>query len=245
MIHPAPARPRQHAENVLLEAILDGEFPPGSALPGERTLSAQLGVARPALREAIQRLARDGWLTVAHGKATLVNDFWQEGGLNVLSKLVEHPQHLPPDFIEQLLEVRLQMAPAYTRAAVERAGSETAAFLATAPNLERGAPVDFAHFDWQLHHLLTVRSGNPIYTLILNGFRGFYQDVARRYFAPEAARRLSARFYSELRATAEAGDAAHAERLCRDVMRASIAIWRAAGRDDMNDEIERRPTEEE
>ncbi len=235
MIHRTiPARPRRHVENVLLEAILDGDYPPGSFLPGERTLSAQLGVTRPTLREAIQRLARDGWLTVAHGKATLVNDFWREGGLNVLGKLVEYPQHLPPHFVEQLLEVRSQMAPAYTRAAVERAGPEVADFLAIAPELERepSTAAGYAHFDWQLHYLLTIRSGNPIYTLILNGFRGFYQDVARRYFASLAARRLSARFYDDLRAAAEAGDALQAERLCRDVMLASIATWRAAGRDE-------------
>jgi len=245
MVHPAPTRPRQHAENVLLEAILDGDFPPGSVLPGERTLSAQLGVARPALREAIQRLARDGWLTVVHGKATVVNDFWQEGGLNVLGKLVEYPHHLPPDFVEQLLEVRLHLAPAYTRAAVERGGGEVAAFLTAAPALERDAPADFAGFDWRLHHLLTLRSGNPIYTLILNGFRGFYEDVARRYFAPAAARDLSARFYGDLRAAAEAGDGDRAEQLCRDVMRASIAVWRAADRDDNQDDMARPPAKEE
>lgn len=245
MVQPAPTRPRQHAENVLLEAILEGDFPPGSVLPGERALSVQLGVARPALREAIQRLARDGWLTVVHGKATVINDYWQQGGLNVLSKLVEHPRHLPPDFVEQLLEVRLHLAPAYTRAAVERAGGEVAAFLANASELEPDAPAAFAHFDWQLHHWLTVCSGNPIYTLILNGFRGFYEDVARRYFAPAPARHLSARFYGDLRATAELGDGARAEQLCRDVMRASIGVWRAAGRDEYECEAASMPATEE
>ena len=109
-----PARPSEHAESALVAAILDGKFPPGSTLPGERALAGQLGVTRPTLREAIQRLARDGWLTVAHGKPTVVNDFWSKGGLNVLGKLVEHQKHLPADFIPNLLEVRLQLAPAYT-----------------------------------------------------------------------------------------------------------------------------------
>lgn len=49
-------RPSEHAESALVTAILDGEFPPGSALPGERVLAGQLGVTRPTLREAIQRL---------------------------------------------------------------------------------------------------------------------------------------------------------------------------------------------
>jgi GntR family negative regulator for fad regulon and positive regulator of fabA len=221
----APARPRAHAESVLLAAILDGTFPPGTTLPGERTLAAQLGVTRPTLREALQRLARDGWLTVAHGKPTLVNNFWEEGGLNVLGKLVEHPAHLPPDFVAQLLEVRLNLAPAYTRAAVARAAPELAVFLAAAAAL--ADPADYARFDWQLHHLLTVRSGNPIYTLILNGFRGFYEDIARRYFAAPAARRLSDQFYADLRAAAQAADADAAEALARAVMHRSITTWSA------------------
>ena len=221
----APARPRAHAESVLLAAILDGTFPPGTTLPGERTLAAQLGVTRPTLREALQRLARDGWLTVAHGKLTLVNNFWEEGGLNVLGKLVEHPAHLPPDFIAQLLEVRLQLAPAYTRGAVARAAPELVAFLGAAETLSE--PADYARFDWQLHHLLTVRSGNPIYTLILNGFRGFYEEIARRYFAAPEARRLSDQFYADLRAQARAADADAAEALTRAVMRRSISTWSA------------------
>lgn len=219
----APARPRAHAESVLLAAILDGTFPPGTTLPGERTLAAQLGVTRPTLREALQRLARDGWLTVAHGKPTLVNDYWEEGGLNVLGSLVAHPDHLPPDFIAQLLEVRLHLAPAYTRAAVAHDAAAVLDFLDGAAALATLS--DFARFDWQLHHLLTVRSGNPIYTLILNGFRGFYEDIARRYFATPEARAQSVAFYARLRAAAATADADGAEALCREVMRASQVTW--------------------
>jgi GntR family negative regulator for fad regulon and positive regulator of fabA len=209
---------------MLIEAILEGAYPPGSTLPGERALAAQLGVTRPTLREAIQRLARDGWLTVAHGKPTAVNEFWAEGGLNVLSKLVEHPAHLPPDFVRHLLEVRLQLAPVYARAAVANAGNKIAAFLAGADQLA-DEPADYARFDWLLHRQLTQNSGNPIYTLILNGFRGFYETVARRYFAPAEARALSRAFYRDLRQAALVGDAAGTEELCRRVMDASIHVW--------------------
>ena len=82
---------------MLLSAILDGTFEPGSTLPGERKLAAELGVTRPTLREAIQRLARDGWLTVRQGKSTVVNDYWRDGGLNVLNTLVHHGNNLPPE----------------------------------------------------------------------------------------------------------------------------------------------------
>jgi GntR family negative regulator for fad regulon and positive regulator of fabA len=222
----APSKPSGYAESALVAAILDGQYPPGSILPGERTLAAQFGVTGPTLREAIQRLARDGWLTVAHGKPTQVNDFWKVGGLNVLSKLVEYEAHLPPDFVVQLLEVRYHLAPAYTRAAVAHAATAVADFLAPATDLEDD-PAVYAHFDWRLHHKLTICSGNPIYTLILNGFSGFYESVARRYFAAAHTRRASAAFYRELRLTAVAGDPDAAEDLCRRVMLASIQLWQS------------------
>jgi len=222
----APQRPRDYAEAALVEAILGGSFPPGSALPGERVLAERLGVTRPTLREAMQRLARDGWLTVAHGKPTEVNDFWVAGGLNVLSKLVEHREQLPPDFVRQLLEVRLHLAPAYTRAAVDQAAQQVAACLAAGPTMAAG-PADFARFDWLLHHRLTVLSGNPIYTLILNGFQGFYEVVAGRYFASGDTRALSAAFYRDLLTVAQRADAPAAEALCHRVMQASIDAWEA------------------
>ncbi len=100
----APQRPNNYAESSLISAILDGDFPPGSTLPGERTLAVELGVTRPTLREAIQRLTRDGWLTVQHGKATQVNDIWHDGGLNVLSALVNYPDHLPDWIYHQSAE---------------------------------------------------------------------------------------------------------------------------------------------
>lgn len=222
-----PQRRRDYAEAALVEAILDGSFPPGSALPGERALAERLGVTRPTLREAMQRLACDGWLTVAHGKPTEVNDFWVAGGLNVLGKLVEHREQLPPDFIHQLLEVRLHLAPAYTRAAVERAAPQVAESVAAGLTLA-DEPGDFARFDWLLHHRLTVLSGNPIYTLILNGFQGFYEVVAERYFASGDTRALSAAFYRDLHAVAQRADAPAAEVVCRQVMQASIDAWEAS-----------------
>jgi len=70
-------KPAEMAESRLLEAILSGHFPINSNLPGERELAAQIGVTRPTLREALQRLARDGWLDIQHGKPTRVRDYWR------------------------------------------------------------------------------------------------------------------------------------------------------------------------
>jgi GntR family negative regulator for fad regulon and positive regulator of fabA len=222
----APQRPNNYAESSLISAILDGDFPPGSTLPGERTLSAELGVTRPTLREAIQRLARDGWLTVQHGKATQVNDIWREGGLNVLSALVHYPDHLPTGFITSLLEVRLNLAPAYTRDAIENGNGAVIQFLEQHTNLSDETAV-YATYDWQLHQLLTIHSGNPIYPLIFNGFTDFYEQMARLYFSTTGSRARSRQFYAALLETAVAQDPVRAENICRETMQESIEIWQA------------------
>lgn len=219
-----PQRPAAYAEEALVTAILDGDYPPGSALPGERELAARLGVTRPTLREALQRLHRDGWLAIRQGKPTVINDYWHDGGLNVLGALVRHSPALPEDFIPNLLEVRLAMAPAYIRAAVERSPAEVVAIL-EGHGMLVDTPEAYAAYDWRLHRGLTAASRNPVYALILNGFAGFYEQMACLYFAQPAARAASHSFYAALLAAARAGDAVEAERLSRDVMQQSITLW--------------------
>ena len=219
--HLGPAR---RAEFALVEAILAGRHPPGSPLPAERELAARLGVTRPTLREALQRLHRDGWLTIRHGQQTRVNDFWREGGLNVLDAVVRHGRVLPAGFVGQLLEVRTLLAPAYTRAAVARDAAAVAARLRAAEALPESA-VEFARFDWDLHHALAIGSGNPIFALILNGFAGFYRTLAERYFAAAPGRRASRAFYRALLEAARRGAPARAEEVTRRAMAASARLW--------------------
>lgn len=223
----APQRPAAYAEETLITAILDGTYPPGSTLPGERDLATQLGVTRPTLRETLQRLECEGWLTIQQGKPTRVNDFWRQGGLNVLGALVRYSRQLPPDFVPNLLDVRLALAPVYACSAVRNSAEQVAECLAGQGNLE-DTPEAFASFDWTLHHTLTIASGNPVYTLILNGFAGFYEQMARLYFAQPGARLSSRAFYAELLDAARRGDAAEAERITRAVMQESIALWHQA-----------------
>jgi GntR family negative regulator for fad regulon and positive regulator of fabA len=220
----APQRPNAYAEHSLISAILGGTFPPGSTLPGERTLAVDLGVTRPTLREALQRLARDGWVTVRQGKATVVNNFWQDGGLNVLNALVQHGDHLPANFVTQLLEVRLSLAPAYTWAAVNNAPEEVNAYLQGYRQLSDTAE-SYATFDWRLHRQLTLSSGNPIYTLIMNGFSDFYEQLARLYFAAGDERSRSKDFYAALADAAIDQDADKAEKISRSAMLDSIRSW--------------------
>ena len=74
-----------------------------------------------------------------------------------------------------------------------------------------------------------MSSGNPIYTLIINGFAGFYEEMAKVYFAQPEARAASSRFYLALLESAEQGDPQAAERITRQVMEDSIVYWFKTG----------------
>jgi len=52
--------------------ISDGEYPVGSRLPPERDLSAQLGVSRPSVREALIALEVEGLIEVRMGSGIYV-----------------------------------------------------------------------------------------------------------------------------------------------------------------------------
>lgn len=233
----APQRPAIYAEQALINAILDGAYPPGSALPAERELAEQLGVTRPTLREALQRMERDGWINIQQGKSTLVRDIWTEGGLNVLSSLARYgnqgfESHIPFDFIPRLLDVRVALAPAYARAAVECDNGDTLiAYLSAPPSLDDAAEV-YAHYDWHLHHRLTVASCNPIYTLILNGFEALYASMGRIYFTQPEARAASSQFYARLLDAFQRKDADAAETVTREAMAESLLLWETIQREE-------------
>lgn len=222
-----PQRPAELIETRLINAILDDQFPANSNLPPERDLAAQLGVTRPTLREGLQRLARDGWIEIRHGKPTRVRDYWQEGNLAVLSAIARHMDHLPADFVPNLLHIRSLLAPTYTQLAVKRASKALSKFLSPYLELE-DSPQAYAQADWELHQRLTMESGNPIFTLILNGFKDLYPVMGQRYFASNKARARSQKFYTDLLKAAQANDPAKASRVMQAVMTDSLSLWKAA-----------------
>jgi len=221
----SPQKPTDLAEQQLLTAILDGRFPVGSPLPPERDLSQSLGVTRPTLRETLQRLSRDGWIQIRQGKSTVVRDYWKDGNLIMLNALSRQPDLLTPTLILNLLEVRVTIAPEYARLAVSRANKELSDFLQAYLHLP-DMPAAFAQADHELHHQLTVLSGNPIYTLIYNGFRPLSYRAGLDYFNSPETRAHSLNFYKGLLQDALNNQATIAAERTAQVMQASLEFWR-------------------
>lgn len=107
--------PRESAvdacSRALREQVLAGAFAPGSRLPPERRLAAQLGVNRVTVRGALARLVSEGLLSVRQGSGYQVKDFRQEGGPELLATLARQadPRELAA-LTADLLEVRRGIA---------------------------------------------------------------------------------------------------------------------------------------
>ena len=216
-------RPSQYVEKILITAILDGTYSCGTALPNERSLAQQMGVTRPTLRETLQRLAGEGWITIHHGKPTVINDYWQEGGLRLLGTLSKYSQYLPNGFITHLLEVRLTMLPSVAGRAARFQPEILLNCLAEARNLTEDAKA-FSNFDWKLQMLMARNSQNPVFSLILNDFGRIFANMALHYFNFNTARRASRTYYRELTRAIEKHTNT-VEDVVKKAMEESISIW--------------------
>ncbi len=223
------------AERLLIERILDGTYPPGADLPGERVLCQEFGVARPALRESLQRLSRDGWLEIQHGKSTRVIDLMRGGTLSILTGLVKADSRLYGNFVPDTLEMWSLLAPAYTARAVERAPRIVIDMLSGFRGLD-DRPEPLVRSMWRMHRVLIDTAGNLVYGLIFNSFSDFYQRLALVYYR-EPDRRAEARaLWDDMLTTATRGDAGGTANLLGEYIQRKYEFWRFAAIYDLLDE---------
>jgi GntR family transcriptional repressor for pyruvate dehydrogenase complex len=90
----------------LEKRILEGSLKAGDRLPSERDLAVELGVSRPSLREAIQKLASKGLLTTRHGGGTHVTDRLEAHFVDPWKEMLSGHPRLQADLLEfrQMLE---------------------------------------------------------------------------------------------------------------------------------------------
>ncbi|QSX42317.1 fatty acid metabolism transcriptional regulator FadR [Shewanella cyperi] len=229
--------PASFAEKYIVRSIWENKFPPGSILPAERELSELIGVTRTTLREVLQRLARDGWLTIQHGKPTKVNNFWETSGLNILETIADLNPEGFPVLVDQLLSARTNVSAIYFRGALRHNPDTAIAVLGKIHELP-DTPEAYAEYDYELHHTLAFSSGNPLYVLILNGFKGLYSRVGRYYFTSAEARKLALEFYKSLELLALKKSYGEVPALMRSYGINSGKMWQQL-RDDMPADIAR------
>ncbi|HYW02995.1 MAG TPA: GntR family transcriptional regulator [Gammaproteobacteria bacterium] len=174
----APVRIGEGAFRVLLREILDGTYPPGSAIPPERTLAEHLGSNRGAVREAIKRLQQAGVVVSRQGHGTRVLDYRQSGSMNLLDELLRSRDgRINTDVARNIIDLRLALgtdaaglaALRATPAQADELESRALALPAREDDLEalEGAVAAF----WM--RVLDL-SGNLLYRLVFNAMRDGY-----------------------------------------------------------------------
>lgn len=179
------------AAALLRDALERLDLRPGDRLPPERELAAELGISRPALREATRRLVDLGVLRARRGSGTYVAE-------------------IDP---AELLAVRARLEPlAAELAARHRTDAQLAELERLAGRLDGAAddPAAFAALDLRLHELVAEAGGNRILLRVLADLADLLRYSRERTAISAPLRRRAVRDLGDLVRAIGVGDAAAA-----------------------------------
>ncbi|MYW91802.1 FCD domain-containing protein [Amycolatopsis rubida] len=189
----------------LREAVTAGEWPIGHRIPTEPELSAQLGVGRNTVREAVRALAHTGILEVRQGDGTYVR---------ATSEVSGAIRRLCGTELREVLHVRRLLEVEGARLAATARTEEDLAELRVLLNRrdtdwDEGRLDDFARSDAEFHQVV-VRCGHN--GLLLELYRGLMEaitaSVASTSDNPEHAEMIRHRELVDAIETRDAGRAA-------------------------------------
>ena len=144
------------------ELIVTLQLPPGTVL-SELVLADRLGIGRTPIREALQRLSRDGLVNILPRRGVLVSE------IDLRAQL-------------RLLEVRRELERLMARGAAERAGEEERAqFSEIAAGMYRASEneddVSFMRLDQQFNALVSSAARNEFASRSM----GLMHGLSRRF----------------------------------------------------------------
>ncbi|WP_166000965.1 GntR family transcriptional regulator [Bacillus sp. Cs-700] len=209
----------------LIRSILEKEWRTNDPLPPERELATHYQVGRPTIREALQRLERDGWITIRKGAPAVVNDYWKRGNLMTIVNILQHHDDIPDEFIVYMLELRITLTPAYVRDALLHHRLQMISLFIPLQELTDD-PKLYAEFDWKLQKNVAELSPNPVFLLILNSFENIYGKMAEKYFLEPSHRKASKKYYEQFLEATLKGDLHRAETLTKQMMVTSLELWK-------------------
>ena len=156
---------QQTAQRLYARIVAEKRLKPGDKLPNEVELSAQLGVSRATLREAIRTLTAQGVLEVRRGRGTFVSpqvDEIEDFGFGALERVRGQ--------LRDLFELRAIFEPRAAALACARATDQELADI-----LARGRAVadciragrDRTQADWEFHAAIVRATHNEFLTRLL------------------------------------------------------------------------------
>ncbi len=167
----------------LEELIVTLQLPPGTVL-SEQALAQRLELGRTPIREALQRLARDGLVVILPRRGVLVSE------INLRAQL-------------RLLEVRRELERLMARAAAERGtDAEARIFSEIARGMREAAEgaddLAFMRLDRQLNLLVSQAARNEFATRSMGLTHGLSRRFWYQHYKEVADLPLAAKLHAEL-----------------------------------------------
>lgn len=213
-----PVASRAAADDVARQIehlVLEGVLHPGDRLPGERELSAQLGVSRPILREALKALEAHGLIESRHGGGTYVAAIEGDIFAAPIVELIAASPKAGDDYLEFRREIE---ATAAAMAAARATAADRTILEKTLLQMEeahRAADVQReAALDVEFHKAIGEATHNIVMIHVLRAcYRLLSEGVSRnrsRLYGKDGSRDALLAQHRALLAAIAAGDAAMA-----------------------------------
>jgi GntR family transcriptional repressor for pyruvate dehydrogenase complex len=177
-----PIRKTRLAEDIadrMRELILDGTFPTGEPLPGERQLAERFGVSRGSIRDAFRMLEMIGLLEMRHGQGTFPRELSVDRLVTPLASVLTNRR----DLEAELMDVRRMFEPAVARVAAARITDDDLAELRRIITVQRrkvNAGQSALVEDTAFHAALARATGNTVVVRIMETLNDLLTESRRR-----------------------------------------------------------------
>lgn len=217
----------------LLLRIRSGEWKSGDQLPSERDLMDTYGVGRPAVREALQDLARSGIVEITHGERARIVVPTADLLIEQVAGGAQHLLRMDPGMLEHLKDARVFLESGLCKIAAQKATAEDKARLLDRWNHHHAAldEIDqFLYRDMLFHREIAIISGNPIFPAIVealfNWAGEYYQNIVR---APGSEQLTLAEHHRIYEAIVKGDGDAAAQAMRDHLLRANVLYQRPEG----------------
>jgi GntR family transcriptional repressor for pyruvate dehydrogenase complex len=157
--------------------ILRGELPPGSSLPSLGELSSQFQLSRPVVREGLQILSAQGYVTISHGRVTRVKAPDPNASTQTLLGLVRATE----DSMRDLMHVRRVLEGEAAALAAMHAEQEDLDAIQESIDelLASKTDSDVVEADVRFHTRIWSLNRNAFFQLLLQALRGMIEKHFR------------------------------------------------------------------
>lgn len=153
---------------ILQEGIIRGKYKVNKCLPSQDKLAATLGVSRPVVREAINRLAVHGMVDPRQGVGTIVLQY--RGDEHIIE--TSRSQNITPQELIDLALARIAVESMIVRLAAIKAAPDDIKGLSNLLELQRGHlddtdTIKYVEIDVKFHLFLSEVAGNNVLRAVL------------------------------------------------------------------------------